>query len=63
MTNDKREGERRLSAYRGVVLIILGIGFPIVSAVRGSDYGQPELLLTGICIAVGAVFLVLALRS
>jgi hypothetical protein len=63
MTDDKREGERRISAYRGIVLIILGIGFPIVAAVRGNDYGSPELLLTGICLAGGAVFLVLALRS
>lgn len=57
MTKDNREGERRLSAYRGVVLIILGLGFPIVAAVRGTDYGTEELVLTGICLAGGAFFL------
>jgi hypothetical protein len=61
MTNDRREGERRISAYRGIVLIILGIGLPIVAAVRGNDFGWQGMLLTGLCLSAGAVFLVLAL--
>jgi hypothetical protein len=57
MAKDKREGERRMSVYRGVVLIILGIGLPIAAAVRGNDFGTEELVLTGICFAGGAFFL------
>jgi hypothetical protein len=45
MTQSTREGERRLSALRGVVPIFLGAFTAILSATRGDDGWVPIVLV------------------
>ncbi len=63
MSQGKREGQRRVSAHRAVVMIVLGIVVLVAAAARDDINSWQGYLLAGICFALAALFLFLALRD
>jgi hypothetical protein len=59
-TQDEQEGERRLSAFRGIVLIGLSVFVVGLAAAHGYDWKL--FLLAGVSLAGGATMLGWALR-
>jgi hypothetical protein len=58
---DPRAGARRLSAYRGVVAIVLGMVVVVLYLSRGDDSWGP-IILAGASFTLGAVLLFNAVR-